>query len=95
MIIVGTSMDYYGGLSEIGAHGREMVMTAPLMHISAKEDSTELLWAEIHRLRAELKGPEGFDSWKDAAIAERVLRVKNQSLVTSQPPRPEGRSLEE
>lgn len=34
------------------------------------------LWAEIHRLRAELKGPDGFETWKDAAVSERLARVK-------------------
>ena len=34
------------------------------------------LWAEIHRLRAELAGPDGFVTWKDAAIAERRRRVE-------------------
>jgi hypothetical protein len=36
------------------------------------------LWAEIHRLRAGMAGPAGCASWKDAATAERVLRVKTQ-----------------
>lgn len=26
------------------------------------------LYAEVYRLREEIKGPEGFDSWKDAAV---------------------------
>lgn len=30
------------------------------------------LWAEIHRLRAELQGPDGHATWKDAAVAERI-----------------------
>jgi len=34
------------------------------------------LWAEIYRLRAAVKGPEGYDSWQDAATAERIRRVK-------------------
>lgn len=38
-----------------------------------------LLWAEIHRLRAEAKGPDGFATWRDAAVAERVRRVKAES----------------
>jgi hypothetical protein len=29
-------------------------------------------WAELFRLREEVKGPEGFATWKDAAVAERV-----------------------
>lgn len=36
------------------------------------------LWAEIHRLRAEVQGSDGFDSWKDAATAKyRITSVDN------------------
>lgn len=34
------------------------------------------LWAEIHRLRAVVKGPEGFSSWQQAATAECVRRAR-------------------
>lgn len=40
------------------------------------EDNPVDLWARIHRLEAEAKGPEGFATWRDAAVAERVRRVK-------------------
>jgi hypothetical protein len=41
------------------------------------EENPARLWAEIHRLRAEVAGgPLGYATWKDAAEAERVLRVK-------------------
>lgn len=46
---------------------------ADLLESAVKaEDDPVLLWAEIHRLRYELKGPEGFETWKEAAIAERL-----------------------
>lgn len=46
------------------------------------EESAADLWAEIHRLRAAVKGPDGYDSWQDAAVAERIRRVKaEQSLA--------------
>ncbi|MDU9355284.1 hypothetical protein PGS10_11590 [Klebsiella sp. 141153] len=34
------------------------------------------VYAELYRLREEVKGPDGFDTWKDAAIAERKARVE-------------------
>ena len=38
-------------------------------------DATEVdLWAEIHRLRAAVAGPEGYAGWQDAAASERVRR---------------------
>lgn len=46
------------------------------------DDSRERLWreseleAEVLRLREELKGPDGFATWKEAAISERLKRVK-------------------
>lgn len=33
------------------------------------------LWAEIHRLRAAVQGPDGFATWQEAATAERVRRA--------------------
>ena len=39
------------------------------------------LFAEIQDLLNEIKGPDDFETWKDAAIDERVKRVKaEQSL---------------
>lgn len=43
------------------------------LHVDA---APELLWAEIFKLRSALKGPEGFETWYDAAVHERVRRVK-------------------
>jgi len=34
------------------------------------------LWAEIHRLRAAVQGPDGHPSWQAAATAERMRRVR-------------------
>ncbi len=34
------------------------------------------LWEEIHTLRADIKGPDGFSTWKEAAVAEKVKQVK-------------------
>lgn len=34
------------------------------------------VYAELYRLRSESKGPDGFETWKDAAIAERKARVE-------------------
>nr|WP_239066739.1 hypothetical protein [Citrobacter freundii] len=38
--------------------------------------ATAGVYAELYRLREEIKGPDGFDTWKDAAIAERKARVE-------------------
>lgn len=43
--------------------------------LDSEEDPVRL-WAEIHLLRADLQGPDGFATWQDAAVAERVRRVK-------------------
>lgn len=39
------------------------------------------LWAEIHRLRAAVQGPDGFATWQDAAVAERVRRVRAERAI--------------
>lgn len=44
--------------------------------ISERQWNEAELAAEILRLREELKGPDGFATWKEAAIAERLARVK-------------------
>jgi hypothetical protein len=46
------------------------------MPINDDEEDPAHLWAEIHRLRAALQGPDGYTTWKDAAIAERLRRIK-------------------
>ena len=46
------------------------------------DDWTEVdLWAEIYRLRAALKGPDGHASWQDAATDERIRRVRAESAL--------------
>jgi hypothetical protein len=47
--------------------------------LSPTEEDPARLWAEIHALRAELQGPEGFATWKDAAVAERMRRVRAEN----------------
>lgn len=36
---------------------------------------------ELEQLKTQLKGPDGYDTWKDAAIAERVRRVKAEKTL--------------
>lgn len=47
------------------------------------------LWAEIHRLRAAVQGPDGYATWQEAATAERVRRVAaEKTLAAVQAPAP-------
>lgn len=39
-------------------------------------------WAELHRLREEIKGPPGYATWKDAAVAERLARVRAEGAAS-------------
>jgi len=43
------------------------------------------VWAELHRLRHEIQGPDGFATWKDAAIAERIKRVAVEKRLAAPP----------
>ncbi len=44
-----------------------------------KENNPVRLWAEIHKLRSEARGPEKFETSRDAAIHERMRAVKAET----------------
>ena len=58
-------------------------MSEGLGPLHADESDPVRLWAEIHRLRADLQGPDGYATWKEAATAERVRRVRAENAVSS------------
>ena len=43
-----------------------------------EQQSPENNLAELHRLRAEVQGPDGFETWKQAALDERLRRVESE-----------------
>ena len=49
--------------------------------LSPNEEDPSRLWAEIHTLREAIKGPDGYASWQDAAVAERIRRVKMERSI--------------
>ena len=49
--------------------------------LDANESDPAVLWAEIHQLRAAVRGPTGYATWQDAATAERVRRVKAERAL--------------
>lgn len=51
--------------------------------LDANEKDHGVLWAEIHRLRAAVQGPKGYATWRQAAMAERVRRVKAEAALVS------------
>lgn len=55
-----------------------LLREAGRMNITTVESSLDEadLWAEIYRLREAVKGPTGYNSWQEAAIDERLRRVK-------------------
>ena len=52
---------------------------APQLPQPVEADSE--IYAELYRLRAEVKGPEGFDTWKDAAISEKKARIACEKRI--------------
>ncbi len=46
-----------------------------------KENNPVRLWAEIHKLRSEARGPDKFETWRDAAIHERMRAVAAESAL--------------
>ncbi len=49
--------------------------------LDPNESDPLVLWAEIARLQAAVKGPEGYASWQDAATAERARRNKAERAL--------------
>jgi hypothetical protein len=43
--------------------------------LDPNESNSTRLWAEIWKLRNEAQGPSGFETWRDAAIEEKIRRV--------------------
>jgi hypothetical protein len=52
------------------------VYAGPLGPLGPHENDPVRLWAEIWKLRAEARGPYDFETWRDAAVAEKMHRVK-------------------
>jgi hypothetical protein len=53
-------------------HGRWASAAGVAQEAGAREPMDAEHWAELYRIREEVKGPDGFATWKDAAIAERL-----------------------
>lgn len=48
----------------------------------AEADAVEA-WRQVHLFKTEAGGPDGFATWKDAAINERLRRVKAEAELTA------------
>jgi len=51
--------------------------------LSDDESDPVALWAEIHRLRDAAQGPDGYETWRQAAVAERERRVKAEKTLAA------------
>lgn len=51
--------------------------------LDPNESDPYVLWAEIARLQAAVRGPDDYASWQDAATAERIRRVKAERALTA------------
>ena len=56
-------------------------MNSMATELQPDEDDAVALWAEIHRLRAAVQGPDGYATWQEAATAERVRRVQAEEAL--------------
>lgn len=54
--------------------------------LDPEESNPIVLWAEIHRLRAAVKCPDGYETWQQAATAERHLRAKAERAASAADP---------
>lgn len=82
--LVGAALDAPGDciekLEALRSHAPDTevasAMSAMLGPLLDSEEDPARLWAEIHMLRADVQGPDGFATWKEAAAAERSQRLK-------------------
>lgn len=47
-----------------------------LKPLDPNEDNAVRLWAEIWKLRSEARGPGDYETWRDAAVDEKMKRIK-------------------
>lgn len=66
------------GVAAIATKGKADRSPIPAAEAGAREPMDAEHWAELYRLREEVKGPDGHATWKDAAIAERRLREQTK-----------------
>lgn len=59
-------------------------MTSMATELDPNESDAIVLWTEIARLRSAIRGPDGYASWQDAAVAERVRRVRAEAALSAQ-----------
>lgn len=84
--LVGAALDAPGDciekLEALSSHAPSAdaapAMSAKLGPLQDSEEDPARLWAEIHMLRADVQGPDGFETWKEAAATERSRRLKLQ-----------------
>lgn len=72
-------------ISRVSAEQVEAVLGPIVDQLRGVDAMDATHWAELHRLREEVKGPDGFATWKDAAVAERLERIRYQrelALIT-------------
>lgn len=69
-----------------------VALTAGLGPLVDSEEDPARLWAEIHLLRLAVQGPEGFATWREAAVWERRRRkeLERQLAEAQQPKRQEA-----
>lgn len=65
---------------------REFLKTAPIpgeeiLRQRLEEMAVPEIYAELYRLREEIKGPDGFETWKDAALEEKKTRIELQRNI--------------
>ena len=61
-------------------HGESKILARMALAAMDSEPMDEI-YAELYRLREEIKGPDGFNTWRDAAIAEKKARVELERQI--------------
>lgn len=66
-----------------GYQRAEISRDAEIAALKAEIKLDSAAWAELHTLRVSVQGPDGFATWRDAAVDERVRRVKAEHEIAA------------
>ena len=70
----------YPGVEEAKLDAQIFKFALAAMAAEAQKPVADI-YAELYRLREDIKGPDGFDTWKDAALAEKKARIKCEQHI--------------
>ena len=66
---------------QLSMNGEYTLQAYEMLLATMEAEPVDEVYAELYRLREEVKGPDGFNTWRDAAIAEKKARVELERQI--------------